>query len=388
MFLMIKLRYKTNKVETYITKSQTLIESQYDFSHIKHRWFSLALSRFNSLSKHFNSKIYLSCKDFSHFYGKSIKSAYRSGQYLSKNYSNLKKVKHYCWKKEKVITSRVIKRIEYKRGIVVFTLHKESKQFFWNLKKHFASYKFHHTLNFKSKYTYRLYEMALIYLKSSTNPKLRLCDLRKRLKIENKYKQKRFLYYRLRQYAREICEKTDINLEFSFSKDYLHRNFVEFLVGEKGKPLSKSRPKQIFKPKIKKNSKNIDKNYNFEMRDLKDIIKNSESLNLKPKKDSKPIIKDKFTKKDLKLMEEAYTKIPWNDKDPIWIKMHRRVRMRELIHEIRYFKEKFYSDGKNLSKTIKKLFGISGIEEFKSSSSSSLSNNDDSNVNFNITHIL
>jgi hypothetical protein len=103
-----KLKISGNK--TYITKSQTIIESQFDFSHVKHRWFSLALSRFNSLSKHFNPKIYISCKDFSKFYDKSIKSAYRSGQYLSKNYSNLKKVKHYCWKKEKVITSRVIKK--------------------------------------------------------------------------------------------------------------------------------------------------------------------------------------------------------------------------------------------------------------------------------------
>jgi hypothetical protein len=235
--------------------------------------------------------------------------------------------------------------------------------------------------------------MALIYLKSSTNPKLRLCDLRKRLKIENKYKQKRFLYYRLRQYAKEICKKTDINLEFCFSKDFLHRNSVEFLVGEKGKPLSKPRSipkfkqKQEFKPKIEKYTQELNKNYNFEIRDLKNIIKNSESLNLKPKKDLK-VIKDKFTQKDLKFMEEAYMKIPWKNSDPIWIKMHRRVRMLELINEIKYFREKFYKDGKNLSKTIKKLFGISNSEEFKSSSSNSHSNQDDSNKHFTITNLL
>lgn len=137
-----------------------------------------------------------------------------------------------------------------KQGIVLLNLSDTVISLISRLEQQFTKYHLDQVSAFKSKYSIRLYEVAIKWLSNGITQKYEIADLRSKLGLENtEYKtMSLFKANVLDKAVAEISSKSDINIEYQQYKQgrtITHIQFKMKLKGNQPKENKKLKPKQM-----------------------------------------------------------------------------------------------------------------------------------------------
>lgn len=211
-----------------VVKHNNLIESSYSLKSVHQKIILILVSTINQDDRAFN-EVAVPVIEMLKLLG------------LSKNdYQFLKRI-------TKELNSQVVEYIEhvdgdeiltqapwmsyakYSDGLVKLKLNDHIKPYVLNLTANFTSYKLKVTLQFKSKYSIRLYELISQYLKIGKR-KIEISKLRAMIGVPEKSLKRwaDFKRYVLDHVKKELDEKSDISFKYTPIKDGRSFNEIEF----------------------------------------------------------------------------------------------------------------------------------------------------------------
>ena len=223
-----------------VTKHNELIQAGYRLTLNEARIVLYGISLINPLSDNFPIEYQINIKKFSEMFGLEN----------DKNTYGLIKeaVMGKFWERELTINLnqtekkrlRWLTSVTYgdKKGYLKVFFNPELKPLLHQLKGSFTSYHLDHIALFKSIYSVRLYEIALMHLnkskKSKLSFKMTISDVREQLELGEKYKKFANLRIRVIESAiKEMNKPSDIHLSFKLIRENRHPSEIEFTVKKK-----------------------------------------------------------------------------------------------------------------------------------------------------------
>ena len=225
-----------------VTKFNGLIEASYRLSLNEARIVFYGISLINPLSKEFPLEFKIDIKHFSDMFNIASNNAYTI---IKQTAMDRFWEREFTFKTEKNKQMRVrwLTGIEYgnSQGYLKIFINPQLKPFLHQLVGgNFTRYYLENIANFKSVYSVRFYEIAIMELKRSKQLKwkfrLEIEDIKEKLDIKEKYK--RFSNFKaivLEPAKKEINKHSDINFNYNVIKLGRSPNEIEFTVSKKTK---------------------------------------------------------------------------------------------------------------------------------------------------------
>lgn len=240
-----------------ITKSNAVINSSYRFSLNELRILLYGLSHINPRSDEFPMFHRIHIKELAEFYNIGEKDR---GSF----YDNIKDaLLNKFWNREfsyydeelgETVRRTWLTEIRYGRkdGTLAYEYNPKLKNQLQQLAKRFTSYFLANIANMKSAYAVRLYEISIMYLNASKQPKTVFTktveDLKHHLDLSDKYKRFCNMKERVLEKAKkEINKHSDIRFNYKVKKLGRSPYEIEFTVERKKKP----QPEQPTLPEYK-----------------------------------------------------------------------------------------------------------------------------------------
>lgn len=209
-------------VDKLVSRSNEMITSRFAFSMNEYRIFLYGLSLINPLAPDFPLAYKINVKIFAEMFGITT---------VDSLYGELKEtVINKLFKRSMTINleggikrlAHVVRHIDYhdSLGELTIVFDEEIKPFVYDLKDRFTSYSLEQVSHFKSIYSLRFYEFAIMNLKANNGKPtqffISIDELKRRFEITEKYK----LYS---NFKRRVLEKamTEINAFSNVSLRYL-----------------------------------------------------------------------------------------------------------------------------------------------------------------------
>ena len=214
--------------ENVITESNALVEASFSLTTLENKIISILASCIEPTDKEF--KVYtLQIKDFMHALGVTGKSKYSDVRKITKNL--MKNVF------EMVIDGDTVQiawlsyvRYNPSMGTVDLSFHPFLKPYFLQLKKEFTSVKLGNLLEFKGKYTFKLYKLLKQYQKIKTRT-FTIDDLRHHLGTKDQYP--RYANFKQRIISPavlEINDSSDISIGYEEIKTGRYVDRLRFTI--------------------------------------------------------------------------------------------------------------------------------------------------------------
>jgi len=226
-------------VKSSVTKSNTLIEAGYRLSLTEMQIILYGISLVNPLAENFPLEYKIDVKSFAELFGRNhgdiygeVKKAVLS-KFWERDFS-------YLDEKGNTVTSRWLTQIKHqdRLGFIQLKFSEEIQPYLHQLSGNFTKYYLGHIANFKSIYSVRLYELAIMELKKSKQDKydftLTIQQIRERLDLTEKYK--RFFNFKTRVLdtaKKEINKYSDIKFNYAVIKKNRSDHEVVFSVLKK-----------------------------------------------------------------------------------------------------------------------------------------------------------
>lgn len=203
-----------------ITKSNKLILSKSCLSLNNYRWLNIFFSKINS-KKNILEKVYsASFIDFKNFYP-FIKESSLKLYALSfkKNIKNMSSLLLYKEKKGYQVVN-FVESIKYEKDNLYIKFFKTMKNHLVNQEKQFTSYFIKNIVNFKSQYSFRVYEIAIMYLNQGLKTKkLDINLFKEQIGLGlSKYNRFNNLIKKLQNNIQEINDYSDIKIILNFDR--------------------------------------------------------------------------------------------------------------------------------------------------------------------------
>ena len=231
-----------------VTKYNGLIEASYRLSLNEARIVFYGISLINPTAKEFPTEFKIDIKRFAEMFDIDTRNAYSIVKQaaMDKFWE-----REFTFQKmdEKRLRVRWINGIEYgdKEGYIKIFMNPLLKPFLHQLSGNFTKYCLEHIAQFKSIYSIRFYEIAIMHLKrlglEKCTFKMLIVDIRDRLELNEKYK--RFCDFKpriLEPAKRDINKHSDIKLSYKVIKLGHSPYEIEFTVSRKPKLNQKSLP--------------------------------------------------------------------------------------------------------------------------------------------------
>ncbi len=241
--------FNKQNMEQSITKSNALIEAGYRLSLTEMQIVLYGISLINPLQKDFPLKYAIDVKRVSDIFNRSHGQIYNeikdaiTKRFWERDFS-------YIDENGKTVTNRWLTQISYHdaTGFMQIKFSEEIQPYLHQLKKHFTTYYIGQIAEFKSVYSIRLYEYAIMRINKSKQNKcqfsLLIDDLKRRLEISDKYP--RFSNFKatvLERAKKEMNKYSDLNLTYKIVKLGRSPNKIEFTVTRKAeKTLTHQKP--------------------------------------------------------------------------------------------------------------------------------------------------
>jgi len=207
-----------------ITKSNALIESGYRLSLTEMQIVLYGISLINPIGKNFPLTYRIDIKRFAELFNRDHGDIYGEVKkaILAKFWE-----RDFSYKDEKgdIVTNRWLTQVKHqdKKGFIQIRFSEEVQPYLHQLKSHFTTYYIEQISDFKSIYSVRFYEMAIMHLKKSKYEKckfiLEIQEIRDRLEITKKYK--RFFNFKARVLEpakKEINNHSNIKFSYKVKK--------------------------------------------------------------------------------------------------------------------------------------------------------------------------
>jgi len=242
-----------------VTKYNGLIEASYRLSLNEARIVFYGISLINPVAKEFPLEFKVDIKHFTEMFGIDSRNAYSMVK---------QSVMDKFWEREftfptednvedgKKLRVRWINGIEYgdREGYIKIFMNPLLKPFLHQLSGNFTKYYLEHIAQFKSIYSVRFYEMAIMHLKRSGLEKctfiIEIVEIRGRLELNEKYK--RFCDFKprvLEPAKKEINKYSDIKFTYKVKKLGRSPHEIEFTVSKKIKAQSEHPTLPEYKPR-------------------------------------------------------------------------------------------------------------------------------------------
>lgn len=227
-----------------VTKFNGLIEASYRLSLNEARIVFYGISLINPLSKEFPLEFKIDIKRFSDMFSIASNNAY---SIIKQAAMDRFWEREFTFKTEKNKQMRVrwLTGIEYgdSQGYLKIFINPQLKPFLHQIVGgNFTRYYLENIANFKSVYSVRFYEMAIMELKRAKQLKwkfrLEIEDIKEKLELQEKYK--RFSNFKaivLEPAKKEINKHSDINFNYNVIKLGRSPNEIEFIISKKQKNL-------------------------------------------------------------------------------------------------------------------------------------------------------
>jgi len=249
-----------------VTKFNGLIDASYRLSLNEARIVFYGISLINPLSKEFPLEFKIDIKRFSDIFNIASNNAYTI---IKKAAMDRFWEREFTFKTEKNKHMRVrwLTGIEYEdnKGYLKIFINPQLKPFLHQLASgNFTRYYLENITNFKSVYSVRFYEIAIMELKRSKQVKwkfrLEIEDIKEKLDLQEKYK--RFSNFKaivLEPAKKEINKHSDINFNYNVIKLGRSPYEIEFIVSRKNQePLTLPQSTTLkLTPSILENAKKI-----------------------------------------------------------------------------------------------------------------------------------
>ena len=228
-----------------ITKSNAVINSSYRFSLNELRILLFGLSHINPRSDDFPMFHRIHIKELAEFYNigeKDRGSFYDDIKNALINKFWSREFSYYDEELGETVKRTWLTEVRYGRkdGTLAYEYNPKIKKQLQQLSKRFTSYFLDNIANMKSAYAVRLYEISIMYLNASNQPKTvftkTIEDLKHHLDITEKYKNFFDMKKRvLEQAKRDINKHSDIKFSYKVKKLGRSPNEIEFTVFRKPK---------------------------------------------------------------------------------------------------------------------------------------------------------
>lgn len=228
-------------ISNSVTKSNTLIEAGYRLSLTEMQIILYGISLVNPLSENFPLEYKIDIKRFAELFGRDhgdiydeVKTAVLS-KFWERDFS-------YQDEKGNTVTNRWLTQIKHqdKQGFIQIKFSEDVQPYLHQLSGNFTTYYLEHIANFKSIYSVRLYELAIMELKKSKKSAykftLAIEKIRERLDLTDKYK--RFFNFKTRVLdaaKKEINKHSDIKFNYKVIKKNRSNHEIEFMISKKQK---------------------------------------------------------------------------------------------------------------------------------------------------------
>ena len=222
-----------------ITKSNSLIEASYSFSLNEHRILLYGVSLINPIQKDFPNNFIIDIKRFAEIFGINVDGLYTDikkaiiNKFFNRRFTVILEngEKELCHWLEKLT-------YEDGNGLLKLSFSSSSIPLLQNLKMKYTSYFIDQIANFKSMYSIRIYEFAIMEINKNNNNKhdfiINLNDLKERLAISDKYP--RYFNFKkdiLHKAQAEINTYSDLTIEYEEIKKGRAVESIKFIVKRK-----------------------------------------------------------------------------------------------------------------------------------------------------------
>lgn len=261
-----------------VTQSNIITNASYKLTLNEQRVLLLVLAKIDSMKKEYSKKdtFKISAKELSDVFGVKTNNAYRELKEVGDKLFE-RKLTFPLPEKGRYVKTRWVYEVEYNKneGSITLGIAPKMLPLLTQLSEKFTSYHLMHTVNFKSAYTHRLYQL-LVQWKTVGSVKIPLDGLRQRLELTGIYAEYKYLSQRiLKPSIEEINYHSDLKVSMKEIKE--GRSVVavslEFKekAAKKSSTIHKSQPKQSFKESTEVESKLNDGDINHA---LNNILKN------------------------------------------------------------------------------------------------------------------
>ncbi len=236
-------------MSTCITKSNALIEAGYRLSLSEMQIVLYGISLINPLQNDFPLQYIIDIKRFAEMFNRDHGDIYKeikdaiTRRFWERDFS-------YKDEKNDIVTIRWLTKMVYsdKKGFIQIKFSEDVQPYLHQLKKHFTTYYIDQITEFRSIYSIRLYEYAIMHLNKSKQSKchfsLLIDEIKSRLELSSKYQ--RFCDFKTRVLERakkEINKHSDLNITYKVFKMGHSPNKIEFTVTRKAeKALTHQKP--------------------------------------------------------------------------------------------------------------------------------------------------
>jgi len=235
-------------MEKSITKSNALIEAGYRLSLTEVQIVLYGISLINPTQKEVPLEYRIDIGRFADLFNRKhgeiyndIKDAIRK-RFWERDFS-------YTNEQGKIVTCRWLTRITYqdKTGFIEIKFSEDVQPYLRQLQKNFTTYYIDQIAKFKSVYSVRFYEFAIMRLKKNKinkiKFKLNIQELKTRLELTDKYK--RFSHFKervLEKAKNEINKHSDIKLSYEVIKQGRTPHEIKFTVSYREKQKEEQLP--------------------------------------------------------------------------------------------------------------------------------------------------
>jgi len=248
-----------------ITKSNALIEAGYRLTLTEMQIVLYGISLINPVQKNFPLAYRIDIKKFSDLFNRDHGQIYKEiKEAVLKRFWE----RDFSYKTEdgKIVLNRWLTRVSYedKMGFIEVKFSEEVQPYLHQLQSRFTTYYIDKIANFKSIYSIRLYETAIMQLNKSCDDrckfKMSVNNLKSQLELEEKYK--KFYNFRervLEPAKKEINKHSDIRFSYKVMKLGRSPHEIEFVVTKKesNKRLSIGKNKCHLSPSILEKTKKM-----------------------------------------------------------------------------------------------------------------------------------
>ena len=211
--------------KTSITKSNAMVEASYRLSLTEMQIILYGIGLINPLQENFPREYQINIKRFAEMFNREHSNIYKEikeamiNKFWERDFS-------YKDSEGKTHVIRWLSKMVYhdKKGYIQIRFSEEVQPYLHKLQKHFTTYYLDQIAKFKSIYSVRIYEYAIMNLnkskKSRCQFKINIGEIREQLELANKYK--RFCDFKeriLERARKEINKYSDLSLSYKVIKD-------------------------------------------------------------------------------------------------------------------------------------------------------------------------
>tara|TARA_B100002003_G_scaffold245333_1_gene272959 strand:+ start:589 stop:1527 length:939 start_codon:yes stop_codon:yes gene_type:complete len=208
-----------------ITKSNAMVEASYRLSLTEMQIILYGISLINPLQKEFPREYQVNIKRFAEMFNREHSKIYKE---IKEAVTTKFWERDFRYKDQKgdIAAIRWLSKMVYNdnKGRIQIKFSEEVQPYLHELNKHFTTYCLDQIAQFKSIYSVRIYEYAIMNLNKSKKEKcqfeIEIKELKERLEIADKYKKFSHLKERVLERARkEINKHSDLNLSYNVIRD-------------------------------------------------------------------------------------------------------------------------------------------------------------------------